>query len=422
MSWEKRKFAEIVSKLQNGGTPSTKVPELWEGNIPWITGADFGNQKLAGIRRHISGKAVQTSSTNVVSKGDLLLVTRTGVGKMAIAPFDVAISQDITGVSFNSDISPEFIRFKLDHEIAYFLRLNQGTSINGITRNDLLDFEIKIPTSKTEQKRIAEILSTADEAIERTRALIDKYNRIKRGLMQDLLTRGIDADGNIRSKQTHKFTVKNGIEVPDDWDVVRLEEILGNNGFIQTGPFGSQLHSHEYTQEGVPVIMPQDMWEEISTKNINRISEAKANELKRHRVRENDVIFARRGDLTRCNVIQPSQVGWLCGTGCILLRQQNKIFNPDWLRLFYKSFYGQLQVSINAVGSTMVNLSGALLKNLWIYKIEIEEQNRIVEKVNQINKTIQSFIVNLAKLQAIKKGLMQDLLSGDKRVKIENGN
>ena len=67
---------------------------------------------------------------------------------MAIAPFDVAISQDITGITFCPDILPEFMLFKLEYEISYFLRLNQGTSINGITRDDLLSFELEIPTSK----------------------------------------------------------------------------------------------------------------------------------------------------------------------------------------------------------------------------------------------------------------------------------
>lgn len=294
--------------------------------------------------------------------------------------------------------------------------LNESTGVPSVSRGALSELVFDIPDSKKEQKRISEILSTVDAAIGQTQALIDKYGRIKRGLMQDLLTRGIDDNGNVRTKETHKFTVKNGIEIPAEWSIVTLGDLLGKNGFVQTGPFGTQLHSYEYVQEGIPSIMPQDMFEKISTKNINRISEAKANQLKRHRVRENDVIFARRGDLSRCNVIEATQKGWLCGTGCILLRQNQRVINPHWLRLFYQSFYGQLQISINAVGSTMQNLSGALLKGLWLFCIDIKEQDRVVEKLTEIDKTIKMLTDNRAKLESIKKGLMQDLLTGETRV------
>ncbi|HEV7646103.1 MAG TPA: restriction endonuclease subunit S [Pyrinomonadaceae bacterium] len=356
-----------------------------------------------------------SSMIKVTDKDLVLLWDGSNAGEFFRAKNGVLASTMVKFIFDENEFNTNFLYYQLKNVEAFLKSQTNGSGIPHVDKEILLNLELE-SFDEPEQDYIAKILLTTDEAIEQTQALIDKYNRIKRGLMQELLTRGIDEDGNIRSKQTHKFIVKNGIDIPEDWDIVRVDELLNNKGFIQTGPFGSQLHSYEYTYEGVPVIMPQDMLDEISTKNINRIPEIKANELDRHRVCENDVIFARRGDLTRCNVIQSHQVGWLCGTGCILLRQRNKVFNPDWLRLFYKSFYGQLQVSINAVGSTMANLSGSLLKNLWICKVNIEEQNRIVDRVNQINRTIQNYIDHRAKLQAVKNGLMQDLLGGKVRV------
>ena len=108
--WEEKTLGEVGAKFLNGGTPSTSIEDFWNGDIPWITGADFDEQKINEVRKYITKDAVKKSSTNVVEKGNLLVVTRTGVGKIAVAPFDIAISQDITGVYLKKDVAiPEYI-------------------------------------------------------------------------------------------------------------------------------------------------------------------------------------------------------------------------------------------------------------------------------------------------------------------------
>ena len=163
-NWRECKLKEVVLKFRNGGTPSTKEKDYWNGNIPWITGADFSDGKLGEIRRHITLEAVKNSATNVIKKGDLLLVTRTGVGKMAIAPYNVAISQDITGVIFKEDILPEYGYWFLKANIHRIKAFNQGTSINGIIRKDLENSTIIVP-SHSEQRRVIEILNNVDYRI-----------------------------------------------------------------------------------------------------------------------------------------------------------------------------------------------------------------------------------------------------------------
>ena len=189
--WKISTLGDVCAKAINEGTPSTNVEKYWTGAIPWITGADILSQTVSKVRRYITEEAVRDSSTNVIPKGNLLIVTRTGVGKLAIAPFDVAVSQDFTGVIPNDNTTTEYLFWLLNKSVNYFLNLTQGTSINGITRNDLMSFVFPLP-SLPEQRRIATILSTLDETVEHTEALIEKYKNIKAGLMSDLLTRGID--------------------------------------------------------------------------------------------------------------------------------------------------------------------------------------------------------------------------------------
>ena len=183
-----KKLGEIGEKFVNGGTPSTQKPEYWQGNIPWITGADVINQKISDIRRFITREAVQNSSTNIVERGNLLLVTRTGVGKLALAPFDVAISQDITGIYVKKGQAlVEYLFHYFNYNSESLKSLNQGTSIAGITRETLLSTNVYLP-SFLEQQAIADILTDMDAEIVALEQKRDKTRALKQGMMQELLT------------------------------------------------------------------------------------------------------------------------------------------------------------------------------------------------------------------------------------------
>jgi type I restriction enzyme S subunit len=186
--WVEKMLENIVLKFLNGGTPSTNIPNHWSGNIPWITGADFDNHKINNIRRFITKDAVSNSSTNIVSKGNLLIVTRTGVGKMAIAPFDVAISQDITGLYLKEDINPQYVLCYLEYNSALLTSLNQGTSISGITREVFEKVLLLLPPTLSEQQAIARILTDMNDEIEQLEKERQKYIALKQGAMQKLLT------------------------------------------------------------------------------------------------------------------------------------------------------------------------------------------------------------------------------------------
>jgi type I restriction enzyme S subunit len=98
MKWPEYELHRLAKQFLSGGTPSTKEPRYWDGDIPWITGADFADGEVVLGRRFITREAVQNSATNIVTAGSVLMVTRTGVGKIAVAPVGIAISQDVTGI------------------------------------------------------------------------------------------------------------------------------------------------------------------------------------------------------------------------------------------------------------------------------------------------------------------------------------
>ena len=340
------------------------------------------------------------------------------VGEVGIAKVQLATKQGIHGIVCDDELSSDFLYYKLQTLKNYLKANAQGSTISEVRAPFIRTIPISFPTSKPEQAKIAEVLSTVDRAIERTEALIAKQQRSKTGLMQDLLTRGIDEHGNIRSEETHEFKDSPLGRIPTEWEFTTLGAIvLGGGGVLQTGPFGSQLHAYEYIDDGVPVIMPQDMHSgEISDEHIAHIPEDKAQSLSRHRVKVSDIVFSRRGDLERCAAIREREVGWVCGTGCLLVRASRNQLDNRWLAAIYQHDFSQRQIAARAVGSTMVNLNTSLLASLQIAKPDLVEQRRIAEILDAYDARIRAEEAYRDKLKLQKTALMQDLLTGEKRI------
>lgn len=177
MKWPEHKLSKLADRFISGGTPSTKVQEFWQGDIPWITGADFSDGEVLLGRRYINQLGVNNSATNIVPKGSLLMVTRTGVGKIAIAPVDLAISQDITGIVLKSGLSVDFVIAAIRNRMGVVLAAQRGATIKGVTRKDIENLTIPSPAI-SEQRRIVEILDQAN-TLRKKRAEADvKASRI----------------------------------------------------------------------------------------------------------------------------------------------------------------------------------------------------------------------------------------------------
>ena len=158
-----------VCKFLNGGTPSRAIKKYFQGDIPWITSTDITEDIVTKARSYITEEAIKNSATSIVPAGNILLVTRTSVGKIAIAGTDICISQDFTGiVPDKQKVNTRYLFYFLKEKESYFLSQKRGATIKGVTRDIVSRIEIPLPPL-SEQKRIAMILDKAD-AIRRKRA------------------------------------------------------------------------------------------------------------------------------------------------------------------------------------------------------------------------------------------------------------
>ena len=195
--------------------------------------------------------------------------------------------------------------------------------------------------------------------------------------------------------------------------------VARTGGALQTGPFGSQLHASDYQSTGTPLVMPVNLGDnEIREGGIARIGATDVHRLRRHALRDGDIVFSRRGDVGRRSLVREKEVGWLCGTGCLAAKfgTDRRAVNPAYVAEYLGSNAAQTWLVDNAVGGTMLNLNTGILAALPVLLPPKHEQNRIVSAFGDVQQTIKTLERLIAKKQAIKQGMMQQLLTGRARL------
>mgnify|MGYP002647727154 CR=1 FL=1 len=163
--WEQRKLGELAKRIYGGGTPATMNELFWNGNIPWIQSSDIIDGKLFGVkpRKSITQEGLINSATQLVPKNSIAIITRVGVGKLAFIPFSYTTSQDFVSLSV-LNTEPYFTVYACYKKLQSELYAVQGTSIKGITKNELLAKSIMVP-KYNEQRKIGIIFKQIDNLI-----------------------------------------------------------------------------------------------------------------------------------------------------------------------------------------------------------------------------------------------------------------
>jgi type I restriction enzyme S subunit len=264
---------------------------------------------------------------------------------------------------------------------AHIRSIAVGATMPSINTQILSGITVVFPKSLDEQRAIARLLACLDEKIEANRRMNDTLEAMARAMFQSWF---IDFDP-VRAKAggetpesicqclglapellalfPDEFEDSFDGVIPAGWTQSTLgEQAKAHGGFIQTGPFGSQLHASDYVDEGIPVVMPQDMVNRrVSVSKVARVTEDMAQRLSRHALQPGDVVYSRRGDVERHALVSEREAGWLCGTGCLLVR-----LGAGWSSQAYLSEALDLPATRewlvrHAVGATMPNLNTSIL-------------------------------------------------------------
>jgi type I restriction enzyme, S subunit len=190
---------------------------------------------------------------------------------------------------------------------------------------------------------------------------------------------GLPMSGNLRA-----------FDMVNEWENTTLGEVVfAGDGLIQTGPFGSQLHASDYVADGVPVIMPVNISDNrVDVTDIARITQDDAIRLSKHLVRQDDIIYSRRGDVTRKALIRATESGMFCGTGCLLLRPGSKV-DARFLTYHLGTPENQEWIIRHAVGATMPNLNTKIMEQIPLRLPAMDTQRAIARILGTLDDKIE---------------------------------
>ena len=184
--WEQRKVSDLAEKTYGGGTPTTSNEAYWNGDIPWIQSSDVVDGKLLGVepRKWITQDGLNNSAAQRIPGNSIAIITRVGVGKLAFMPYSYATSQDFLSLS-KLNAEPLFTVYACYKKLQSELNAVQGTSIKGITKDELLAKNIMVPRY-AEQQQIGAFFKQLDNLITLHQRELEKLQNIKKSMLEKM--------------------------------------------------------------------------------------------------------------------------------------------------------------------------------------------------------------------------------------------
>lgn len=347
--------------------------------------------------KYITEQTAQNLNCTYLKKGDILIARLPEpLGRACIFPYD---GKFITAVDVailrpaNDKVNNQYIMYLINSPQfrKQIKKFESGTTRKRISRKNLDRIDFKIPDYQDQHRivtRIEELFSQLDSGVETLKKTKEQLKVYRQAVL----------------KEAFAFRLS---------DMIEIREIVDD---IRIGPFGTMLHKSDYIDNGVPVINPQHI-KNLSIVESNRItvSNDKAKELSAYRLKCNDIIMGRRGEMGRAAAINEREYGWICGTGSILFR-----LKPDYDAVFFAQILSSPDVihylEAKATGTTMKNLNEEIVKHIPVPNITKHEQQKITNMLDSklsvcdsIEKTIDTA---LQEAEALRQSILKQAFEG----------
>lgn len=400
------KLGEIAQVDMGQSPDSTYVVEDPFVGYPFLQGnAEFGPvfpEPRFGCSR----------PAKICKANDVLISVRAPVGAVNIADRDYCIGRGLAAIRFRS-INGSLAAELVARQSVALRRVSQGTTFEAINKSDLLSLSLSLPPAG-EWPQVSRILDTVDNAISATEAIVAKLKAVKQGLLHDLLTRGIDANGELRPRQAeapHLYEQSPQGWVPAQWDVRSLSTHTASEityGIVQAGA---------HVPNGVPYIRTGDMSGDALVRGSMLCTSRRiANSYARSEVRAGDIVMAIRATVGKVLPVPCELDGANLTQGTAKISPND---NTDRRFLLWAIRHSRTQQVIQREikGTTFAEITlGALRQVPIVAPKRIDEQREIGKRLAAIDKQLQREQQYLAKCHSEKTGLMDDLLTGRVRV------
>jgi type I restriction enzyme S subunit len=421
MNWQHSDIASAVSVLESGSRPKGGAT-VESGEIPSLGGENIlkhGGVTLEEVKR-VPRKFFERMTKGHLKNADVL------INKDGAQTGKVGFYKNNNGAEACINEHLFLIRGdtkKITQSYLYYSLLSQacqnqieaqisGSAQPGLKSDFLKGVFARIPEALPEQSKITEVLSKVDQAIEQTEYLIAKQQRIKTGLMQDLLTRGIDEHGNLRSEETHEFKDSPMGRIPVEWEIKRLEEMAEK---IVDGVH----HTPTYVDHGMPFLVITDLTAGpgISFENTRYITAADHRTFSaRANPAAGDVLVTKDGTLGVARVVKSEYPEFSIFVSLAMIRPRKDYCLPELICFFFDSGEFLIQLGALSAGTGLSHIHLEHFRKFQLRRPPLEEQKIIIDIIKQQELSLTDCHNDLIKLKRLKNAMMQDLLTGKKRV------
>lgn len=413
---ETKPLGDIVEKIVGGGTPSRKKTSFYNGNIPWATVKDLKGQHLKYTLEYITEEAIKKSSANLIEKGTVIIATRMALGKAFINLVDMAINQDLKALYPKPFVDNRFLLYSLLNKSTKIKTQGSGTTVKGIRLEYLKAMPIGLPPLK-EQQKIAAILSFVDEAIEITLQILEQTEEVKKGLMQQLLTRGI---GNTKFKETPIG------EIPEEWEVLRFDEVFDIDSGMSFSRAQLGEEGHLYLHYGDIHKTKKHFFDtSLDDSWLPKVA-IKGEKIKKSSLlRNGDIVISDASEDTdgvgkSVAIINKESEKFISGLHTMVVRDSYNKLTTNFKGYVFLNPLIRKQFIRIATGATVYGINKTNIKQLYLPIPSREEQSKISNLLVSIDQKIDKESLKLTALNSIKQGLLQDLLTGKVRVPIDD--
>ena len=394
----------MAEKTYGGGTPTTSNEAFWNGNIPWIQSSDIVDGKLMGVepRKYITQTGLNNSATQLVPKDSIAIITRVGVGKLAYMPFSYSTSQDFLSLS-KLNTEPFFTVYACYKKLQSELNTVQGTSIKGITKDELLAKTISVPVY-SEQKQIGSFFTQLD-------TLITLHQRKYEKLL------------NIKKSMLDKMFPQNGVSVPeirfkgftDPWEQRKLDEEFDftvPNNTLSRAELNQESGSVRNVHYG-DVLIKYGSVLDVQNDELPFITGRSKDDFKGALLQNGDIIIADTAeDETTgkvCEIVNIQDKDVVAGLHTMVCRPKNKTAEGYFGYYMNSSSYHHqllpLMQGIKVLSLSKTNVQKTTVK----YPKDKAEQQKIADCLRRIDTLITLHQRKLEKLQNIKKSCLEKM-------------
>jgi type I restriction enzyme S subunit len=413
--WPELSISELAT-IEIGGTPSRAIPAFWAekpSGYPWISIADLKGKYVSNTKEHITSLGVRSSNVKLIPDRTTVMSFKLTVGRTAITATEMYCNEAIAIFQpKDGRLDASWLYHALPRAAGSVVT---DTAVKGVTLNKakMAAMSLRLPPP-AEQASIAHVLDTLDAAIHKTEALIAKLKAVKQGLLHDLLTRGIDANGELRPPQPEApqlYTQSPLGWLPKDWNAGPLSHRTAAEityGIVQAGP---------HVPGGVPYVRTGDMsGDALIRESMLCTSRRIASSYARSEVRTGEIVMAIRASVGKVLPVPPDLDGANLTQGTARISPNSKT-DGTFLLWAVRHSRTQKAIQLETKGTTFAEITlGALRRVLVAAPVDLEEQTEIGKRLTVVDELLSLERESLAKCLSQKAGLMDDLLTGRVRV------